>query len=196
MDKETPFPLHTCLIRYLLQQVFSGAAGLTYGAENVMQIYIPGLYDSAGTGPAIAWYDDIHLPGSSQMQYIQRLLTSSPWYPDLVPDASVIIGDPGRDDNRTLAMRSTGTSNSADGGGCILVYTPTGASFGLQMQGLMGLGGNMSARWYDPLNGEGTAFPIPAPSASGSGNNGTVVMFEPPVSAEHKDWALVLEVQP
>lgn len=39
-----------------------------------MQMYIPGIYTQDGSGPARAWYVDIGLPGSSQMQYIQKAI--------------------------------------------------------------------------------------------------------------------------
>lgn len=39
-----------------------------------MQMYIPGIYTQDGSGPARAWYVDIDLPGSSQMQYIQKAI--------------------------------------------------------------------------------------------------------------------------
>ena len=57
----------------ILAQVFSGAAGFTYGANMVMQSYIPGLYDPDGSGPATPWYEQIHCPGSSQVGNVREV---------------------------------------------------------------------------------------------------------------------------
>lgn len=77
--------------------MFSGAAGVTYGADNVMQMYVPGLFEPAGSGPARSWAEDIHLPGSVQMQYIKKVIEDrgDGSYFQRLPTQHVIIGDAG-----------------------------------------------------------------------------------------------------
>ncbi|CAG8959600.1 hypothetical protein HYFRA_00001502 [Hymenoscyphus fraxineus] len=104
------------------QSVFSGAAGLTYGADNVMQFYIPDLFAPANSGPARSWAEDIHLPGSSQMQYIKKVIMDRSPPLDRVPDQSIIVGNSGTDAKHVTAVR--------DGNGrWLMVYTPTGKAF-------------------------------------------------------------------
>lgn len=78
-------------------QAFSGAAGITYGANMVMQSYIPELYDPDGSGPATPWYEQIHLPGSSQIQYIQQAILDrgEGTYFSRVPAQEIIASDTG-----------------------------------------------------------------------------------------------------
>ena len=81
-----------------LRKAFSGAAGITYGADNVMQMYIPGLFDPAGSGPARAWSEDIGLPGAAQMQYIQKAILdrgNSSYY-TRIPAQEIIVGNAGK----------------------------------------------------------------------------------------------------
>lgn len=158
-------------------QVFSGSAGVTYGADNVMQWYIPGLYTQDGSGPARSWSEDIQLPGSSQIQNIRKVLTERKAYPNLVPDPTVIIGDAGRDDNRTMALRAE--DNSA-----LIIYHPTGAVVEINVSCL---GRPITASWFDPLDGSYTT------SVNASATNNATASFVPPTNSTHLDWVLVLE---
>src|ERR1041385_6958005 len=54
------------------QTAFSGAAGITYGDDNVMQMYIPELFDPALSGVVKPWSESIASPGSAMMQYIKQ----------------------------------------------------------------------------------------------------------------------------
>ncbi|GME30447.1 hypothetical protein UCRPA7_2175 [Neofusicoccum parvum] len=83
------------------QAAFSGAAGVTYGADNVMQMYIPGLFDHSGSGPARSWADDIHLPGSDQIQYIKKAITDRgiPSYFHRIPAQDILVGSTGAFDS-------------------------------------------------------------------------------------------------
>ena len=78
-------------------KVFSGAAGVTYGADNVMQMYVPGLFDPAGSGPARSWAEDIHLPGAGQIGYIKKAIEDrgNESYFRRVPAQNLIVGDAG-----------------------------------------------------------------------------------------------------
>ncbi|RAQ81773.1 hypothetical protein COH21_012603, partial [Aspergillus flavus] len=103
------------------QAVFSGAAGLTYGANAIQQCIIPGLFDSDGSGPSENWLEDLVLPGSSQMQWIKKVIMDrgNTTYFSRVPAQDIIVGNVGTDDTRVTATRDSG-------GDWIMVYTPTG----------------------------------------------------------------------
>ncbi|KAI1852281.1 hypothetical protein JX266_002459 [Neoarthrinium moseri] len=165
------------------QTVFSGAAGVTYGADNVMQMYIPELYQPSGSGPAISWAEDIHLPGSGQIQYIQKAISDRGGgsYYNRVPAQNIIVSPSGTDDKRvTATVDSLGT--------WIMVYTPTGDPFSIDIQSLSGC--NVEASWYDPLSGKYTAF-----KHSQCEDTGHIRHFTPPQALEHNDWVLVLDLK-
>lgn len=75
-------------------QVLSGAAGLTYGAESVMSSYSTGTTTS---GPEIPWYEEIHLPGATQMQYVPKAIfdRGKASYFSRIPSQDIIVGDAG-----------------------------------------------------------------------------------------------------
>ena len=156
---------------------------MTYGADNVMQFYIPGLYASAGTGPLFSWATDIHLPGSSQMGLIQSAILDrgNSTYFTRIPAQDIIVSDADTDDKHVTAMRDRN-------GGWIMVFTPTGKSFEIQTGGLKGC--NVSASWYDTLVGGYTAFEY-----AQCGGESTVRVFAPLKTSVNVDWVLVLEVR-
>ncbi|KAF3931032.1 hypothetical protein ABW20_dc0103511 [Dactylellina cionopaga] len=80
------------------QAVFCGAAGLTYGGDNVMQLYDPAVVTQDGSGPAISWKDEIKYPGAGQMQYIKKAIfdRGNATYYTRVPAQDIIIGNAGK----------------------------------------------------------------------------------------------------
>jgi hypothetical protein len=145
-----------------------------------MQFYIPGLFTQDGSGPAFAWDVDIHLPGSSQMQYIKGMILDRPSLAfNRIPDQSIVIGDAGTNGLHIAATRDKN-------GQWLAVYTPTGKPFVVDTGKLsVSTGQSVNASWYDPLHGSYQAF-----SWSGSG----MVKFSPPSVTDHTDWTLVLDV--
>lgn len=79
------------------QTAFSGAAGITYGNDNVMQMYIPGLYDPANSGIVKPWSDSINDPGAAMMQFVKKAILDrgKKSFFNRVPAQDVILGDPG-----------------------------------------------------------------------------------------------------
>lgn len=161
------------------QAVFSGAAGITYGADNVMQFYIPGLYGPSGSGPAISWADDIHLPGSGQIQFIKKVILDRDSSPlDRIPDQSIIVGDSGYNGKHLAATRDVN-------GKWLAVYTPTGSPFVVDTSKVvLGRGRKLQGSWFNPLTGSYQNF-----TTSAQGN----FKFTPPSASGHVDWVLVLE---
>ncbi|KAJ7734109.1 hypothetical protein B0H16DRAFT_1767702 [Mycena metata] len=165
------------------QAVFSGAAGLTYGADAVMQFVIPGLYAPDGSGPGDDWLADLVLPGSGQMQWVGKAIMDreDATYFRRVPAQDIITGDAGADDKRVTAMRDSA-------GSWIMVYTPTGKPFTIDTATLVSCNGTQ-ANWFNPLDGTYRTFDFVC-----AGSN-SVIMFTPPVEDGHIDWTLVLEVK-
>lgn len=145
-----------------------------------MQFYIPGLFSQDGSGPAIAWDVDIHLPGSSQMQCIKKLILDRPSSPfNRIPDQSIIVGDSGTNGAHVVAARD-------ENGRWLAVYTPTGKPFVIDTGKLsVSHGHSVNASWYDPLDGSYQAF-----NWTGS----AISTFTPPKATDHADWTLVLDV--
>lgn len=163
----------------MTEQAFSGAAGVTYGADNVMQFYNPSLYSQDGSGPAIPWYTDINLPGSSQIQYIQKALLDRTNYFSRVPAQDIIVSHAGSNDDRVTATRDSE-------GKWIMVYTPTGDAFKIETGGLVGC--EVVGSWFDTVEGVYEEFEYEQ-----CGGNGTAREFVPPRMVENADWVLVLE---
>ncbi|ETS88215.1 hypothetical protein PFICI_02043 [Pestalotiopsis fici W106-1] len=164
------------------QSVLSGAAGVTYGADNVMQMYIPGLYDQDGSGPPVAWSEEINLAGANQMQFIKQAITDrgEASYFTRIP-AQDIVENAGSDDRRVTAARDSQ-------GSYIIVYSPTGQTFSIDTASLDGC--DVDASWFDPVVGIYQEVDY----TQCNGDNSTKRQFAPPKVDSHVDWALVLQV--
>lgn len=142
----------------------------------VMQAYVPGVYASDGTGPALSWIDAIQATGAGQMQYIKKAIQGrSGNLFSRIPAQDVLVGDTGMNDQHVVATRDSK-------GGWIIVYTPTGKPFEVKTSVLKS--SKIKASWYDPTSGKYTTF---------SAGKGSTQTFTPPSSSDHNDWALVLE---
>ncbi|KAL3457583.1 hypothetical protein BJX64DRAFT_268582 [Aspergillus heterothallicus] len=164
------------------QAVFSGAAGITYGANAIQQCIIPGLFENDGSGPSNHWLSDLSLPGSGQIQWIQKAVLDrgKATYTTRVPAQDNIVGEAGSDDERITAARDSH-------GGWIMVYTPTGEDFSIDTQSLKGC--SVQASWLDPVSGDYSRFHY-----SQCGDE-KVRTFSPPKTSGNNDWVLVLEVK-
>ena len=162
--------------------MFSGAAGLTYGANAIQQCAIPDLFAEDGSGPSDNWEEDLVLPGSSQMQWIKKAIMDrgNTTYFTRVPAQDIIVGDTGTNDIRVTATRDSG-------GNWIMVYTPTGEPFQIETKSLNSC--HVQASWYDPLGGKYSEL-----SYTQCAENVTVKTFVPPSTSGHADWVLVLDV--
>ena len=82
------------------QTAFSGAAGITYGNDNVMQIYIPALFEHAGSGLVKAWDVSLEDPGAAMMQHISAAIMRrcKGTFSNRIPAQDVIVGETGETD--------------------------------------------------------------------------------------------------
>lgn len=141
-----------------------------------MQFYNPEFFEPSHSGPAISWVEDIHLAGSSQIQYIKKVIMDRSFPFNRIPDQSIIVGDSGTDSKHLAAMRDSN-------GQWLMVYTPVGTPFVIDTNSLKL--DNVKASWYDTLSGIYQVFEWEMQR----GRN----IFSPPLNGTHEDWVLVLE---
>ena len=73
--------------RYAYWSVFAGACGHTYGCNDLMQFYRPGV--GSAYFADTPWWDALDFPGFNQMQHLKKLLLAFP-YEERVPDQTII----------------------------------------------------------------------------------------------------------
>lgn len=121
--------------------MLSGAAGYTYGCNDVWQ-----MYDSE-RAPIInartGWKTALDLPGSSHMGYLKKIISALPWQ-QLHLDQSLILGDNPKNESHMLASRT-------EKGDLIIAYTPTGMPLTLDLTPLNAE--TAEAYWFNPRNG-------------------------------------------
>jgi len=156
--------------------VLAGAAGHTYGCNDVWQFYDPdNPRQKPFAHPNTHWREAMQFPGAVQMGIMRRLFESRPWYA-MVPDQEVIAGGQGSGENHVQAAR-------ASDGSYAFVYIPSGQPVVIDMRKLSGQAVN--AYWYDPRNGASELFG----HFPGTGTR----RFTPPSRGAGKDWVLVLD---
>lgn len=150
--------------------VFSGAAGHTYGNHAVWQMYAPGRQPI--NGPLMYWHEAILRAGAAQMQYVRALIESRPYF-SRVPDLSVVV-NPLDGADRIAATR---------GDGYLFVYSAQGRPFTVNMGKISGE--KLKGWWFNPRSGtsrEAGVYP----------NTGTRE-FSCPSEGFGSDWVLVLD---
>ncbi len=154
--------------------MLSGAAGYTYGCNDIWQMY------SAGQEPVIQartdWSEAMSLPGSTHMQYMKELLVSFTWQ-QMVNDQSVILND------NPFGLEYMVCSVDREGG-FLLAYTPGGRSMKLDLSKLNAR--KVKASWYNPRSGksvligeyEVTETPEFMPWSTGPGSDFVLVIID------------------
>lgn len=152
--------------------VFAGAAGHTYGCNDIWQMKTPSREPvSKARGE---WHQDLDLPGAGQMQYVRRLMESRP-YLSRVPDQELILGNPSEGPDHLQATR---------GDGYAFVYFPQAKEATVAM-------GRLDAQvlhgwWFNPRTGEAVSIGVFEKEKS--------KVFHPPGAKETgNDWVLVLD---
>jgi hypothetical protein len=163
--------------------VLAGAAGHTYGNNNIWQFHDDSKTQSVNDytfpllPPTKNWQEAIDDEGAFGVGYMRKLIELRPWY-RMVPDQSVIASGQemfGKEDHKQAAR--------AEDGSFLLVYLPFGVSIGINMVSLSGK--KVKAQWYNPR--EGTFAYI------GEFENAGVQEFIAPTKGGNDDWVLVLE---
>jgi hypothetical protein len=115
------------------------------------------------------------LPGSSQMQYVRKLIESRPMLVR-IPDQSMLVSDPMATTDRQQATR-------ASDGSYAFVYSASGRPIEVRLDSMPGKA--IRAWWYDPRTGVAKAI--------GRFPKAATREFKPPTSGENNDWVLVLD---
>ena len=130
-------------------QVFSGAAGHTYGNGAVHQFWEPGM--DAPYEVRDPWHEAINHEGATQMQHLKNLMLSRSYF-DRVPDQDLITS-------------GTGRATRSESGSWAMVYLPEGGRVGIDTSRLASP--TPEATWFDPRTGE------TRPGAAGTGETFT-----------------------
>ncbi|MFW5737626.1 MAG: DUF4038 domain-containing protein, partial [Spirochaetota bacterium] len=156
--------------------ILAGAAGHTYGNNNVWQMYDeerePVIH------AAVPWRRAIDHPGAAQMGYLRELLERVGWW-KLAPaplGGSLLVDAPANGPAKVRAAL-------AEDGSAALVYSPKGEPFTLRLTAMRR--GRVAERWFNPRYG--TLHDIHTGSAR------AFQTYVPPAKGDESDWVLVLE---
>ncbi len=152
--------------------LFSGAFGVTYGANSIFQFHPGG---EAKYLPRATWREALQYPGAQQMQHLRALMESRPLF-DRVPDQGLLSSSDLADAERITATR-------ARDGSFAMIYTAAGKPFGVRLDRLSGK--KSVAHWFDPRTG----------AATPAGEHAVIYQknFTPPAGGKENDWVLVLD---
>ncbi|WP_053216174.1 glycoside hydrolase family 140 protein [Guptibacillus hwajinpoensis] len=155
--------------------LFSGAFGITYGHNDIWQMYVKSLY-SPWIGANSNWYDELDSPGAFQMSHIRKLMLSRPFL-NRIPDQGIIASSQPSTSGAYIA------ATRASDGSYAFVYTPFGGTVTVNMSKISG--GSVKAHWYNPRNGTTTFI--------GTYTNTGTRTFTAPSSNRGNDWVLMLD---
>jgi hypothetical protein len=153
--------------------ILAGAAGFTYGNNNVFQMWAPGR--PSGLGANIPWWEALDHPGAFQMRYVRRLFEQYP-PAKFIPDEAVIMDAPRQGGAKVRAVR-------ASDGAFVLAYSPYGQRFTLNKSAIAAR--RVQEKWYDPRYG--VTYHIH------TSDNTAYQTYTPPTSGRGQDWVLILE---
>jgi hypothetical protein len=153
--------------------LLAGAAGHTYGNNNIWQMWAPGRPPVLGANTP--WYEALDHPGAFQMGHLRRLFESRPWE-KLVPDQGLLLS---ANPAGAAFIRAAVAADRS----FAFVYSPEGAPFVVD-QGRLGAP-ELAYWWFDPRYGR------PYPLHTGTGT--AAQAFTPPSSGPGRDWVLVID---
>ena len=153
--------------------MLAGACGHTYGNHNIWQMWLPGRTPiSAARTP---WTQSLDYPGAFQAGYMKVFFESFDWQ-KLVPKQDIVQNAP-QDAGKDMVAAV------ASDGSFLLVYTPYGADFTLDLNDLKGK--EIDIRWFNPSIGEYIE--------AGTVEKTATMDFDPPSDEKRgNDWVLVL----
>ena len=164
--------------------VFAGAFGHTYGADEVYYFWTPDRPE-APWGSEMSWKEALKLPGSTQVGYLKRLMLSRPFLVR-VPDQSLIA------DGQREGAGHVQATRAADGS-YAMVYIPDGHKVRVDLSKLSGE--RLVAWWFNPRDGkvygrDGKESERPFSNFKRTERDRG---FEPPTSGEGEDWVVVID---
>ncbi|WP_227009097.1 glycoside hydrolase family 140 protein [Christiangramia fulva] len=150
--------------------LLAGAAGYTYGSNDIWQMYSEGKIPSLDA--RLGWKKAMGLPGAQQMKYLREFFTSFEW--EKLQPAQNLISSENPEDTAYVAA-----SQAAD---FALFYTPEGRSFQVNLDHLNFK--TSEGYWFNPRSGTS----IEIAESNIFKNN----IFKTPSSGKGQDWLLVL----
>jgi hypothetical protein len=153
--------------------MLAGAAGHTYGNNNVWQMWSP------GRAPLISadtpWNEALDHPGAFQVGHLRTLFESRPW--DLLEPAQDLLVGPNLPDDGFVRAAVARDRSFA------FVYSPNGRPVSVDQTRLGAL--DLTAWWFDPRYGRAYF--------AHTGVGTAIQVFTPPSSGRGLDWVLVLD---
>ena len=153
--------------------LLAGAAGHTYGNNNVWQMWARGRKPQLGADTP--WHEALDHAGAFQMGHLRRLFESRPWQ-KLEPAQDLVLGPNVSGDGFVRAALAQDRSFA-------FVYSPRGETVAVD-QGRLGAV-DVTSWWFDPRYGR--AYKMH------TGVGTAVQFFTPPSSGRGCDWILVLD---
>ena len=150
--------------------LLSGAAGYTYGSNDIWQMYSEGRKSSLN--PTLGWRKALDLPGAQQMKYLRQLFSSVPWQ-NMQPAQELVLNSNPEDVAHIVASKAPEFA---------FFYTPQGKTFQVDLLGLDFR--DPEAWWFNTRTG--TSVEIEKKNSLVNG------IFEAPSSGRGQDWLLVL----
>ena len=161
--------------RFAYCGVFAGAAGHTYGCNEIYQFWVEGTKPGSRWGATVPWKQALDLRGAGQMQHLRNLIESRPML-IRIPDQSLIEGNAMRTTDRVQATRGSDGSYA-------FVYIASGKPVTIRTDKLSG--STIKAYWFDPRKGTSRVIETFARAKRRQ--------FKPPSSGKDNDWVLVLD---
>jgi hypothetical protein len=122
--------------------IMAGAAGTTYGCNDIWQMY------SIGRQPVLqartGWQTALNLPGAGQMTHMKAIFEQIPWQ-SMVNDQTLIMHE--NQEDASFTMASIGENKDF-----MVAYTPTGKSITLDLSKLNP--DRIKGYWFNPRNGK------------------------------------------
>jgi hypothetical protein len=155
------------------RSLLAGAAGHTYGDNNVWQMWAPGRPPEIEADTP--WEEALDHPGAFQMGHLRRLFESRPWE-KLEPAQDLLVGPNAPGEGFVRAAMASDRSFA-------FVYSPLGAPVAVDQQRLGAR--DVTSWWFDPRYGR--AYRLH------TGVGTAIQVFTPPSSGRGADWMLVLD---
>ena len=150
--------------------ILGGAAGYTYGSNDIWQMFGEGRIPSIDA--RLGWKKALDLPGAQQMKYLREFFTSLEWQ-QMKPAPELIKSSNPEDSAHILAANAPEFA---------LFYTPEGRSFQVDLNHLNFE--DPKVYWFNPRTGTSEEVV----KNKGLKND----IFEPVSSGRGEDWLLVL----
>lgn len=146
---------HRDVRRNAYWSIFAGAAGITYGANEVWMMWTEDIEPvSEKVKPPflsaeVPWSEALDRTGATQMQHLRALMESRPLL-DRVPAPDLLVGDAGKDLGQAVATRAR------DGSYAMVFYPQPGQTVTVNLAQLSGR--KLQSWWFNPRSGKSQAL--------------------------------------